>query len=159
MPAKSHGLSRHPLYRVWQDIKRRCYDPKFSPYNYYGGQGVTVCQDWLDSPEAFITWALLQKWEPGMDIDKDTLQPGNKVYSPETCRVISHQENMVAVVGRGSGRMSSKLKLTQEDVEHLVRRSSNGETYADLGRDFNVAANTVSRAVKLARTIGSTDHI
>lgn len=43
----SHRLSKHPLYRVWTDMKRRCFNPKNVFYDQYGGRGITVCKEWM----------------------------------------------------------------------------------------------------------------
>lgn len=148
MPARSHGLSKHPLYRTWQDIKRRCYDPAFRPYPYYGGVGVTMCKEWLVSPKEFINWALDNGWQPGMEIDKDLKVKGNKVYSPATCSVVSHRVNMLSVVSRQSGRKSSKLKLSCEDVAHIVRAKKRGVTTRELSLSYGVDISTINRVYR-----------
>lgn len=148
MPAASHQMSKHPLYRVWQDIKRRCYDPNFSPYPYYGGVGVTVCEEWLNHPEKFIEWALSQGWVKGMDIDKDIKQAGNKIYSPEMCSIVSHRDNMLKVVGRESGRKTSKLKLSVSDVENICKRKALGEKSQTLADQYQVDVSTINKIWK-----------
>jgi hypothetical protein len=45
--------TRHPLFHVWRMMLRRCSDPKDPAYPYYGGRGITVCQRWRDSFDAF----------------------------------------------------------------------------------------------------------
>jgi hypothetical protein len=49
----THGLSRSPEYRVWQSMIGRCYDPKNASYDSYGERGITVCEEWRTSFEAF----------------------------------------------------------------------------------------------------------
>lgn len=151
MPPRSHGLSKHPLYRRWQDIKRRCYDPNFRPYPYYGGVGVTMCQEWLGHPERFIAWALEQGWKPGMEIDKDLKVPGNKVYSPEACSIVARRDNMLQVVGRQSGRKSCKLKLSSADVADIARAKIAGVSTRELAAQYQVAICTINRAYREAR--------
>lgn len=51
-----HGLSGTRLYRLWSDIKARCYSPSNKGYGNYGGRGITIHGAWKDDPEAFITW-------------------------------------------------------------------------------------------------------
>ncbi len=51
-PKFKHGLCKHPAYRVWYDMMRRCYNQKSGLYKYYGSRGITVCPRWHD-PEAF----------------------------------------------------------------------------------------------------------
>lgn len=42
-----HGLSHHPLYRVWLNMIARCTDPTHPAYERYGKRGVSVCDRWL----------------------------------------------------------------------------------------------------------------
>ena len=145
MPAPTHRLSKHPLYRVWHDIKRRCYNPNFSPYPYYGGIGVTVCEEWLNHPENFIQWAVSQGWVKGLEIDKDIKQAGNKIYSPEMCSIVSHRDNMLQVVGRESGRKTCKLKLSIADVEDICNKKRAGELSQSLANQYLVSVSTINR--------------
>ena len=43
-----HGLSGHPLYPVWYQMMRRCYNPESRAYRWYGGRGIKVCGRWHD---------------------------------------------------------------------------------------------------------------
>ena len=43
--SKTHGLSKHPLYRVWKGIRNRCYNKNSSYYPNYGGRGVVMCKE------------------------------------------------------------------------------------------------------------------
>jgi hypothetical protein len=51
--SRSHGLSKTPEYKTWAGIKRRCLNPNDKAYPQYGGRGITICQRWSDSFEAF----------------------------------------------------------------------------------------------------------
>jgi hypothetical protein len=92
-----HGLSKHPLYRVWIKIKDRLYNPNHEAYNNYGGNGVTMCEEWKNDATKFIKWALDNGWKPGMQIDKDII-PNKlglpiRIYSPEMCSVVTQKQN------------------------------------------------------------------
>lgn len=50
----THGMSRTPEYRAWNSMQQRCYNPKRRGYDNYGGRGITVCDEWLASFEAFF---------------------------------------------------------------------------------------------------------
>lgn len=50
-----HGLSslEAKTYRSWKDMRARCYNPKNTDYQDYGGRGIAVCDRW-DSFSAFF---------------------------------------------------------------------------------------------------------
>lgn len=51
----THGMRRSKEYSVWVGIKQRCLNPKIKSYKDYGANGVTICDEWKDSFEAFIS--------------------------------------------------------------------------------------------------------
>ena len=50
----THRLSYTPEYDVWIAMKQRCQNPNVKQYQDYGGRGITVCQRWVESFQAFI---------------------------------------------------------------------------------------------------------
>lgn len=92
---KKHGLHNHNIYHVWEDMCSRCYNSTSNEsYLRYGGRGVTVCDEWKNNPKSFYDWAL-DKWEKGLQLDKDKLAPGQvgKLYCPEYCCFLTPKEN------------------------------------------------------------------
>src|SRR5258705_4423017 len=54
--ARTHGKSRNnKTYNAWCGMKDRCYNPKATHFNRYGGRGITVCDQWRNSFEQFLT--------------------------------------------------------------------------------------------------------
>lgn len=51
---KTHGCRHTRAYKAWSSMKERCLHPWHKSYKHYGAQGVTICQRWLDSFEAFL---------------------------------------------------------------------------------------------------------
>ena len=85
-------------YKVWIKMLQRCYDP------YYLNEHPTyrdcyVCEEWHNF-QNFGEW-----WEYNvyncnnekMCLDKDILVKANKVYSPETCMIVSERINLLFV--------------------------------------------------------------
>lgn len=52
--AKKHGLSGNPLLCVWHSMISRCHKPGSSGYEGYGARGISVCDRWRNSVQAFI---------------------------------------------------------------------------------------------------------
>lgn len=79
----TQGLSHNQFYKTWKSMLHRCNNPKRKDYKYYGGRGITVCEEWLDITN-FIVWA--ESTHPnieGYTLDRIDVD-GN--YEPNNCR-------------------------------------------------------------------------
>ena len=79
-----------PYYRVWTKMLERCYSEVwYKKYPTY--RGCSVSEEWLRFSN-FRSWMERKDFE-GMQLDKDLLFEGNKVYSEETCVFVSGMVN------------------------------------------------------------------
>ena len=85
-----HGLSKHPLYKVWKGIISRCFTQSATGYYRYGGKGITVCSEWRNDFKIFYDWAISHNWEKRLSIDRIN-NDGN--YEPSNCRFVTCREN------------------------------------------------------------------
>lgn len=85
-----------PFYEKWKQMLRRCYSMKEKNKN-VGYIGVTCAPEWLNLSN-FKAWMETQHYMNPIDgsileLDKDILFKGNKIYSPETCVFLHHKVN------------------------------------------------------------------
>lgn len=84
--SKTHGDSNTKLHNTWKNMKARCYSKNHMYYNNYGGRGITICEEWRTSYEAFKKWAVDNGYEEELTIDRKE-NDGN--YEPSNCRWVT----------------------------------------------------------------------
>lgn len=79
---KTHGMSGSNYYTVWVNIRQRCYNPNSQAYKNYGGRGIKMCDEWLNSFEQFKK-DIGDK--PSFNHSLDRID-NDKDYSKDNCR-------------------------------------------------------------------------
>jgi hypothetical protein len=77
----THGMSGHPLYIVWRNMRNRCYKEWEPAYKNYGARGITVCVRWRDSFENFSA-DMQSIYAPGLTLER---RNNGRGYSPSNC--------------------------------------------------------------------------
>lgn len=81
-----HGLTQKDYNSIIYARRRainRCYNPQYAQYARYGGRGIKVCDEWLESQEKFVEWAVKSGFKSGLSLDRID---NDKEYSPQNCR-------------------------------------------------------------------------
>ncbi|MGR5435271.1 hypothetical protein [Vibrio owensii] len=83
-------------YQKWQKLMERCYSEAYAMRK-PSYRDVTVCDEWLTFSN-FRKWCIDQEKEVGdiskLELDKDLLGNGAKIYSPNTCCFLPKKVNM-----------------------------------------------------------------
>ena len=136
---EKHGMSKHPVYRTWVDMIRRCYDKNSPVYEHYGGRGITVCDEWKDS---FLTfYSDIGKRPKALTLDRIN---NDGDYEPSNCRWATQKEQII------NRRISKNNKTGITGVSFY-----NGKYHAELYRDgkkiFRNSFETLEDAVEARR--------
>lgn len=87
-----HGYNKTRIFRIYHNIKQRCYNPKHPRYESYGGKGIVMCDNWLNSLDSFVIWANSNGYQENLTIDR---VDNNLGYCPENCRWVSYSTQAI----------------------------------------------------------------
>ena len=141
---KKYASEDKRIYRIYKAMKSRCFNPNVSCYKYYGGRGITICDEWMGENGGinFIAWARKNGYDDDLTIDRIDF---NKDYSPENCRWATWDEQH---------RNTSHMKNVVVDGELYTTR--------EISEKFGVPMRTVQNRIRLGwsgkRIIESYNH-
>lgn len=82
--AVNGGGAKHPNYRSFAGMKRRCHDKRSNRYSLYGARGIKVCDRWME-PQGFWNFVTDMGIRPSKGYSLDRIDV-NADYSPSNCR-------------------------------------------------------------------------
>ena len=107
-PKLKHGKTNSRIYSIWHGMKDRCNNPTSDNYKNYGGRGIGVCEQWLDSFETFM-------FDMGEPLDGMTLDriDNSKGYYKENCRWATKKQ-------QGRNRRTNRLFTINGETKPLI---------------------------------------
>ena len=99
---KTHGMRKSLEYASWAAMKTRVFNKNVASYKDYGGRGITICPEWVNSFPAFLA-AVGPRPTPKHTLErKDTngnYEPGNVRWATRTEQMRNMRRNRVVTIG------------------------------------------------------------
>lgn len=135
---KTHGLRYTRIYRIWCNMKRRCYNKNDKSYKAYGGRGITVCDEWKFDFLSFYNWAIESGYNDKLTIDRINVN-GN--YEPCNCRWLDSKSQC--------NNKSNNHFITFNGETHTMKQWAEkmGISYQTLAQRINKYKWSIERAI------------
>lgn len=118
---------RTRLGRIWNNIKKRCYNPRHESYKYYGAKGVKVCDEWIHDFDAFKDWAMSHGYTDDKSIDRID---SNGDYNPDNCRWAT-----------------AKQQANNRSDNHMITYDGTTMTMMEWAEHLNINFKTLTRRI------------
>ena len=124
-----HGLRNTRLYRIWANIKTRCYNENDPHFERWGKRGIKMCDEWRNDFKVFYDWSMSHGYSDELTIDRID-NDGN--YEPQNCRWTTIKEqnknkrNVKYITYAGKTQTipewTKELRLGKETIRKRLKR-------------------------------------
>lgn len=127
-----HGMSKDNLFFSWNMMKSRCFRKSDKHFNDYGNRGITVCDEWKNSFQAFYDYvSQLQHFgEEGYSLDRinndGNYEPGNVKWSTMTEQCRNRRNNIIVNVDGKNITLPELSEITGVNYNTLYSRYKKG---------------------------------
>ena len=116
----THGLSDTRIYRKYHNMIHRCYNENNKAFKWYGGRGISICDEWLDPKNGlqnFTKYAYENGFNEMSKLQIDRIDNDGD-YCPENCQFITQKENLAKM--RKHLPKNNKKKSKMYEYKDLV---------------------------------------
>lgn len=128
------GKTKHPLYLIYSDLKRRCTNPDHARYADYGGRGISVYPEWRDDFWAFVrdvgerpegkTNAGRAYWQLDRIDNDGNYEPGNVRWASPSEQAFNQRERTLVKKCRRNHEMTDENSYFYPDGARRCRECS-----------------------------------
>lgn len=118
-----HGYTQgriNRLYSIWASMKNRTTNSNTQFYARYGGRGIKMCKEWLDSFSSFKDWAESNGYKDDLTIDRIDNEKG---YYPQNCRWTTMTEQMNNTCVNTHYRFADGFDVTRAELLRMLGTS------------------------------------
>jgi hypothetical protein len=140
--ATTHGMSNSPEYQSWSTMIRRCTNPDDQAYSDYGRRGITICERWRNSFEAFYQD---MGSRPNLYYTLDRRE-NDKGYYKDNCRWATKQEQ----ANNTRNNVFYEYKGNQYSIQQLIKlpeAKESGVTFKTLDARIRTGGWTIVKAI------------
>ncbi len=118
-----HGLSGSYVYKLWCSVKERCFNKNVKQYKDYGGRGITLYFDWIESPVGFIEYVskLENFGKDGYSLDRinnnGNYEPGNLRWATQATQCRNRRVSVINIEIAREIRALKGIKTIKEIAE------------------------------------------
>lgn len=131
---KKHGdANKTRLYRIWLRMKQRCSNSNVKEFHYYGGRGITVCEEWMNDFKTFREWAEKSGYNDELTLDRIDV---NRGYEPSNCRWATKEQQ------------ANNMRTSR-----LITYDGKTDTISNWSKEVGISSSAIRRRLQLGWSI------
>lgn len=108
---------------IYDTMVQRCTNPNHTQFEYWGGRGIYICDEWRNNKASFVEWAKSNGYRPGLTIDRIDVDgpyaPWNCRWADEITQANNKRNNFIIVVDGVSHTLAEWARLANVNYDHL----------------------------------------
>lgn len=146
----THGMAYSRIYKIWEDMKKRCDNSSTKAYKHYGAKGITYTEAWKDFKNFYED--MHTTYEEHLTLDR--IDPkGN--YTKSNCQWLTKSEN-AGKDSRGckqspewvQKRTQNQIKVNESLLQEILEKQKQGTSIKQLCEDYNISRDAIKNAKK-----------
>ncbi len=122
----THNMHDERIYKIWQGIKKRCYNSNNKSYPNYGGRGIKMCDEWKDDFVKFYEWVKITNYNDSLSIERIDVdgdyEPNNCTFATNKQQCNNRRSNIKIKIGNTTKTLTEWCELFQLEYRTILSR-------------------------------------